>query len=112
MDFFPPLKKIWNHKKEEIRKLSIHILCIYTSCICMLAPSAGSSVLQRGAERAQGPPVQRIGLLEIPEQAKSLNDCLQDCIDQSSRLIKYSVVFPPGKLIEICECWSTLYLPY
>ena len=40
------------------------------------------------AERAQGPPLQRIGLLEIPEQAKSLNDCLQDCIDQSSRLIK------------------------
>ena len=95
MDFFPPLKKIWNHKKEEIKELGIHILCIYTSCICMLAPSAGSSVFQRGAERAQGPPVQRIGLLGIPKHIKLLKERLHAYINQSSRLIKDQLILYP-----------------
>ena len=53
----------------------------------MLAPSAGSSVFQRGAERAQGPPVQRIGLLGIPKHIKLLKERLHGYINQSSRLI-------------------------
>ena len=51
--------------------------------------AAVSGTLLSWAERAQGPPVQRIGLLGIPKHIKLLKERLHAYINQSSRLINW-----------------------